>query len=201
LSADDFPRPPEARLASLLDSLFNGVPLTNDVREWMLKSFFHYLHHGGAEPLDRFLGLSPINAGERSLSTRLGLLKRDLLLADALDQIGLDPSVSDWTRCVRLAKEIATFEGNAWPLYRHHQSAPAHWPAWKKSLLAAFQVGMRVPRTARGLYGMKKQVQGVSFRSPGMKLLTSLTQIQPHDKDLVQHQSTEQQCGRTDHLR
>lgn len=186
MSAVDFPPHPEARLASLLESLFNGVPITSDVREWLLKSFFHYLHHGGAEPLDRFLGLSPINAGERSLSTRLGLLKRDLLLADALDKIALDASVSDWTRAVRLAKELATFEANAWPLYRHHQSPPAHWPSWKQALFAAFQVGMRVPRTARGLYGVRKQVREVSFRAPAVKLLSSLTQIQSHDKDLVQ---------------
>lgn len=187
MSADEYPPRPEARLASLLDSLFSGEAITADVREWMLRAFLHYLRHGGADPLDRFLGLGPINAGERSLSTRLNLLKRDLILSEALDQISIDPDLSDWGRCLRLQKELATFEAHAWPIYKHHQTPPPDWPDWKRKLFSAFQVGIRVPRTARALYGIQKQARGISFRSPGVKLLTSLTHIQSHDKNLVRN--------------
>ncbi len=174
----DFPPHPEARLASLLDSLFSGHPITPDVREWMIKAFLHYLHHGGAEPLDRFLGLAPIDAGKRSLSTRLALLKRDLHLAEALDAIALDASVTAWERCLRLEREIPTFEAHAWRLYRHCPISPDGWPEWKQALFAAFQSSPRVPRTARRLNDILKQVRGISFRSPGVKLLTSLTRLQ-----------------------
>jgi len=48
---EKFPPSPVARLASLLDSIFYNQPITPDVREWLLKSFLHYLRHGGEYPL------------------------------------------------------------------------------------------------------------------------------------------------------
>lgn len=192
MTPSDFPPHPEGRLASLLESLFTGQPLAPDVREWMLKAFTHYLRHGGAAPLDRFLGIGPINAGERSLSTRLSMLKRDLQLLEALEKISLDDSVTDWGRCVRLEKEIPNFEANAWKLHRHRRYPPEHWSEWQHALFAAYQAGLRMPRTARGLYEIMKQARALSLRSPGVKLLTSLTRIQTHEKDLVHPQSFSQ---------
>lgn len=172
------PPSPVARLASLLDSLFHHQPITPDVREWLLKAFLHYLHHGGEYPLDRFLGLAPIDAGTSSLSTRLGLLKRNLHLAAALRSIALDESVTGWGRCRRLAGEIAKFEGRVWKLYRRLPEPPDNWPEWQQDLFRAYQTGMRIPRTAHGLYAIVNQIDGVSFNAPGVKLLASLTRLQ-----------------------
>lgn len=184
-----FPPHPEARLACLLECLFHGHSIPPDVREWLIKALVHYLRHGGSEPLDRFLGLAPINPGERSLSTRLSLLKRDLHLVNALEKIALDDTVSDWERCLRLEREISVFEAHGWKLYKHCIFPPEFWPGWKKELFSAFQSSARVPRTARRLNDVLKQVREVSLPTPGIKLLTSLTRIQPHEKDLVFVQS------------
>lgn len=191
MSSIEFPPHPESRLASLLDSLITGETMSEDVRHWLIKAFVHYLRHGGAEPLDRFLGLAPINAGERSLSTRLALLKRDLHLVQSLDKIALDTTVSDWERCLRLEREIPSFEAHAWKLHKHCVFPPASWPEWKKELFCAFQSSSRMPRTARRLNDILKQVREVSLPSPGIKLLTSLTRIQRHEKDLVHVQRTD----------
>lgn len=172
------PPSPVARLASLIDTIFYQQPITPDVREWLLKGLLHYLRHGGEYPLDRFLGLAPIEAGKSSLSTRLGLLQRNLHLVDALRKIALDDSVTDWGRCQRLAKEITKFECRTWKLYRHFPEPIASWPAWQQDLFRAYQTGVRVPRTAHGLYAIVNQIDGVSFNAPGVKLLASLTRLQ-----------------------
>lgn len=177
LLLDKTPPSPVARLASLLDSLFHSQPITPDVKEWLVTSFLHYLHHGGEYPLDRFLGLAPIEAGQSSLSTRLGLLKRDLHLIDALQQIGLNESVSRWGRCQRLALENSKFESRTWKLYRHLKDPPASWPEWQQSLFLAYKTGVTVPRTENGLYDILKRVGGVSFNAPGVRLLATLTRI------------------------
>lgn len=165
----------EERLAALLDFLVEEKPMPIEIRRWLLQAFIHFLSHGGAEPLDRFLGLSPINAGERSLSTRLSLLKRDLALCGVLENIALNDDVTDWTRCVRLSKEISRFECDVWPIYKSQITPPDEWPKWKKSLFDVFKVGARVPRTPQALYGILKQIREISFRSPTVKLLASLT--------------------------
>lgn len=172
------PPSPVARLASLLDSIFHNQPITPDVREWLLKAFLHYLHHGGEYPLDRFLGLAPVDAGTSSLSTRLGLLKRNLHLAAALRSVALDESVTNWGRCQRLAGEIRKFEGHVWALYRHLPEPPESWPEWQQDLFRAYQTGVRTPRTVHGLYAIVNQIDGVSFNAPGVKLLASLTRLQ-----------------------
>ena len=177
LSHDQIPPTPVARLASLLDSLFRSQPITPDTKEWMVNALLHYLSHGGEYPLDRFLGLAPIEAGRSSLSTRLGLLKRNLHLTDALQQIGLNESVSRWGRCQRLARENSKFEGRTWKLYRHLKDPPASWPDWQQSLFLAHKTGVPVPQTEHGLYGILKQVDGVSFNAPGVRLLATLTRI------------------------
>lgn len=179
LLREKHPPSPVARFASLLDSVFHNQPISPDVREWLLKAFLHYLHHGGEYPLDRFLGLAPIDAGTTSLSTRLGLLKRNLHLAAALRSIALDESVTGWGRCQRLAGEITKFEGHLWKLYRHLPEPVASWPAWQQDLFRAYKTGVRIPRTAHALHGILNQIDGVSFNAPGVKLLASLTQIQP----------------------
>ena len=173
------PPSPVARLASLLDSIFSNQPITPDVREWLLKAFFHYLRHGGEYPLDRFLGLAPIDAGTSSLSTRLGLLKRNLHLEEALRKIALDDSVTGWGRCQRLAGEIAKFEGHTWKLYRHLPDPPESWPAWQQALFHAYKTCVRIPRSAHALYKILNQIEGVSFNTPGGRLLASLTRLQP----------------------
>ncbi|OGT17902.1 MAG: hypothetical protein A3J49_04380 [Gallionellales bacterium RIFCSPHIGHO2_02_FULL_57_16] len=178
LMHEKHPPSPVARLASLLDSLFHSQPITPDVREWLIKSFLHYLHHGGEYPLDRFLCLAPIDAGTTSLSTRLGLLKRNLHLAAALRSIALDESVTGWGRCQRLAGEIKKFEGRLWKLYRQLPEPPNNWPEWQQDLFRAYQTGVRIPRTAHGLYAIVNQIDGVSFNAPGVKLLASLTRLQ-----------------------
>ena len=178
LLRDRHPPAPEARLASLLDSIFHNQPITPDVREWLIKAFLHYLHHGGEYPLDRFLGLAPIDAGKSSLSTRLGLLKRNLHLVDSLHNIALDDSVSNWGRCQRLAGEISKFESRTWKLYKHLLDPPSDWPAWQQALFLAYKTGLRVPQTPHALHNIINQVDGVSFNAPGVKLLASLTQIQ-----------------------
>ena len=175
---EKFPPSPVERLASLLDSIFNHQNITPDVREWLLKAFLHYLRHGGEYPLDRFLGLAPIDAGTSSLSTRLGLFKRNRHLMDALHNIALDDSVTGWGRCKRLAGEITKFEGRTWKLYRHLPEPVASWPAWQQDLFRAYKTGVRIPLTAHALHGILKQNDGVSFNTPGVRLLTSLTQIQ-----------------------
>jgi hypothetical protein len=178
LLCEKHPPSPVARLASLLDSLFNNQPISPDTREWLLKAFLHYLHHGGEYPLDRFLGLAPIDAGTSSLSTRLGLLKRNLHLVASLRNIALDDSVTGWGRCQRLAREITKFEGRTWKLYRQLPEPPESWPEWQQDLFRAYKTGLRVPRTAHALHGIVKQIEGVSFNSPGERLLASLTRLQ-----------------------
>jgi len=178
LVRETFPPCPEARLASLLDSIFYGQPITPDVREWLLTAFLHYLRHGGKDPLDRFLGLAPIDAGKSSLSTRLGLLSRNIHLVESLRKIALDDSVTGWGRCQRLAGEISKFESRTWKLYRQLPEPPAIWPEWQQGLFRAYKTGARVPRSAHALYGILNQVGGVSFNAPGVKLLASLTRIQ-----------------------
>lgn len=175
---EKFPPSPVVRLASLLDSIFNNQPISPDVREWLLKAFLHYLLHGGEYPLDRFLGLAPIDAGTSSLSTRLGLFKRNLYLMAALRNIALDESVTGWGRCQRLAGEITQFEGRAWKLYRQLPEPPESWPEWRQDLFRAYKTGVRVPRTAHALHKILNQNDGVSFNSPGVKLLASLTRLQ-----------------------
>jgi len=175
---EKFPPSPVARLASLLDSIFYNQPITPDVREWLLKSFLHYLRHGGEYPLDRFLGLAPIDAGTSSMSTRLGLFKRNHHLMGALRNIALDDSVTGWGRCKRLAGEITKFEGRTWKLYRHLPEPVASWPVWQQDLFRAYKTDLRIPLTAHGLYGILKQNEGVSFNAPGVKLLASLTRLQ-----------------------
>ena len=172
--------PPSAvmRLASLLDSVFNNQPITPDVRSWLIKSLFHYLHHGGEYPLDRFLGLAPIDAGTSSLSTQLRLFKRNLYLAEALREIALDESMTRWGRCQRLASEIKKFDGHIWKLYRHLPEPPESWPAWQKNLFLAYKT-CAVPQTANGLYKIVNRINGVSFNSPGEKLIASLAQTRP----------------------
>lgn len=172
------PPSPVARLASLLDSIFLNQPITPDVREWLLKAFLHYLRHGGEYPLDRFLGLAPIDAGTSSLSTRLGLFKRNLHLMDALRKIALDDSVTGWGRCKRLAGEITKFEGRTWKLYRHLPEPTPSWPVWQQDLFRAYKTGVRIPRSAHALHKIINQNKGVSFNAPGAKLLASLIQIQ-----------------------
>lgn len=177
LLLDKIPPSPVALLASLLDSLFHNQPITPDVKEWLIVSFSHYLHHGGEYPLDRFLGLAPIEAGKSSLSTRLGLLKRNLHLVDALHKIALDDSVSGWGRCQRLTLENSKFECRTWKLYRHLNEPPASWPEWQQALFLAHKTGVGVPRTEHSLYRILKQVKGVSFNAPGVRLLATLTRI------------------------
>lgn len=178
LLRDEHPPSPVARLASLLDSLLHSRQISADVREWLITSFLHYLHHGGEYPLDRFLGLAPIDAGTSSLSTRLGLLKRNLHLAASLRSIALDEAITRWGRCQRLAGEVAKFEGHVWKLYRHLPMPPESWPHWQQDLFRAYQTGVRIPRTAHGLHAAVNQIDGVSFNAPGVKLLASLTRIQ-----------------------
>src|SRR4030065_656112 len=101
-------------LAAFMDSIFYNQPISPSVREWLLKAFLHYLHHGGKDPLDRFLGLAPIDAGTSSPSTHLGVFKRNLHLMEALRKIALDDSVTSWGRCQRLAAEITKFESRTW---------------------------------------------------------------------------------------
>ena len=175
---EKFPPSPVMRLASFMDSIFYNQPISPSVREWLLKAFLHYLHHGGEYPLDRFLCLAPIDAGTTSLSTRLGLLKRNLHLAAALRSIALDESVTGWGRCQRLAGEIKKFEGRLWKLYRQLPEPPNNWPEWQQDLFRAYQTGVRIPRTAHGLYAIVNQIDGVSFNAPGVKLLASLTRLQ-----------------------
>ena len=177
LLREKFPPSPETRLASLLDSIFYNQAITPDVREWLLSAFLHYLRHGGEYPLDRFLGLAPIDAGKSSLSTRLGLLKRNLFLVEALRKIALDDSVTGWGRCQRLAGEVSKFESRTWKLYRHLPEPLASWPEWQQELFHAYKTGLRVPQSAHALYGILNQVGEVSFNAPGVKLLASLTRI------------------------
>jgi len=179
LLCEKHPPSPVARLASLLDSIFHNQPISPDVREWLLKAFLHYLHHGGEYPLDRFLGLAPIDAGTSSLSTRLGLFKRNLHLVEALRKISLDDSVSGWGRCQRLAGEITKFEGRTWKLYRHLPEPVESWPAWQQDLWRAYKTGVRIPLTAHALHKILNQNEGVSINAPGVRLLASLTQTQP----------------------
>lgn len=178
LLLEKFPPSPIARLASLLDSIFYNRPITPDVRGWLIKAFLHYLHHGGEYPLDRFLNLAPIEAGTSSLSTRLGLLKRNLYLVESLHKIALDDHVTNWGRCQRLAAEISKFESRTWKLYRHLPEPMARWPEWQQALFQAYKTGVRIPRSAHALHGIVKQIEGVSFNTPGVKLLASLTQLQ-----------------------
>lgn len=177
LLREKHPPSPVARLASLLDSVFHNQPISPDVREWLLKALLHYLHHGGEYPLDRFLGFAPIDAGTSSLSTRLGLFKRNLHLVEALRKIALDDSVTGWGRCQRLAGEITKFDGHTWKLYRQLPEPPESWPVWQQDLFRAYQTGVRMPRTAHALYKILNQIEGVSFNTPGVRLLASLTRL------------------------
>lgn len=174
---EKFPPTPVMRLTSLIDIVFYNQPITPDVREWLLKAIRHYLHHGGEYPLDRFLGLAPIEAGTSSMSTLLGRFTRNHYLVKALHKISLDNSVTRWGRCQRLAGEVAKFEGRTWKLYRHLPEPPENWQAWQQDLFRAYKTGVRMPLTAHALHGILKQNDGVSFNSPGEKLLASLTRI------------------------
>ncbi|HEY4698684.1 MAG: hypothetical protein A3K04_11140 [Gallionellales bacterium RBG_16_56_9] len=176
---EKFPPSPVMRLASFMDSIFYNQPISPSVREWLLKAFLHYLHHGGKDPLDRFLGLAPIDAGTSSLSTRLGLFKRNLHLMEALRKIALDDSVTSWGRCQRLAAEITKFESRTWKLYRDLPEPTPSWPAWQQDLWRAYKTGVRIPRTAHALYKILNQIDGDTINAPGAKLLASLTQTQP----------------------
>lgn len=146
------PTTPDEMLADLLFALMDGREPAVTTREWFTRHTLRALRRD--EPLDQALGLTnPSGGASASLSRRLRLLRRDEFLALALDAVALDDGLGLWTRCVRLADEIARFKRTEWVATRYLPRAPEHWPVARAMVWQALRCDVGIPETAKGLYG------------------------------------------------
>lgn len=133
----------------LLTAIEADLPLPSDVRHWLESGLRTYLHGPDHRRLCACLALS--GRGRRRPGTVRAIAERNRHLRDALGAIAIDPEVSTWARCTRLADELRRFD-TAWRRTRDHPEPPNHWPTWKAACWRAFATGIEVPRSARALY-------------------------------------------------
>lgn len=152
--------PPE-RLAAVLDQLMRGYRLGVLERHWLATGLLEYARDPGKR-LEDCLGLS--GPGLRHINGTLLAIQRNQHLARAVEAISLDPDLSTWPRCERLATHVAELV-KAWDRgYRAIAQPEGAWPEWKQHLFRAWRTGRQIPATARGLFGaLKKSGQSVQL--------------------------------------
>ena len=172
-------------LADLLTSLIQFRDISAATREWLVIGLLAYVR-GEANGLDAALGLSA--GGQRHIRTVIAYQTRDRHLAEALDGIALDPAVSTWERCQRLAVEVRRLIPVWNKQYRNAGRPPADWPRWKQALFDAWRVGVGIPATASGLQAkVVEQTPIYSFGSDYMNMLAPYIREQ-RNENMVQHQ-------------
>jgi hypothetical protein len=109
------------------------------------------------------------------------MIRRNRCLREAVDAISLDPGLSLYLRCERLAVHVTECQ-KAWnQAYRGTPEPPDAWPTWKRHLFRAWRCG-KVPATARGLYEALKKT-GHSFQRDAAMLDApdNETRSSPHE--------------------
>jgi len=180
---DEMPATPADKLAALFQGLARtGVtnPILPPIRDWAMAGIRSAVQSGNS--LDETLGLK--GAGKRSLAATLDTQNRDRSLLAALQHVAvLDANVSDWERCLRLAKLIKSFSKIDWPKGCRDAAPAADWPQWKKHLFAAAQSAhgsgpkdCKLPSSATRLYQIVQGNTGYSLKVGAATVLASYRQ-------------------------
>lgn len=129
--------------------LQNGRDIAADSPQgaWLKKGILRYIKDERLS-LDKSLGLAV--CGSRHISTKIAQNLRNHYLIQAVRNISLNNELSDWARCVRLAAQ-ANRLCHFWDTQKNISLDPG-WESWKSHLFKAWDVGIGVPTTARGLY-------------------------------------------------
>lgn len=159
---------PVEHLAELFLAVAWGkaVPPNDLTRFWFAKGVMRAVRDGGS--LDEALGLT--GAGRRELRTRLLLVRRDQLIADAAAAVALDDALAEWPRCLRLADEVGRLQ-RAWPRVRMLADPPTDWPESRQLLFRAAKVGRDLPQTAHGLRGALARNRAYSHNAAATMML------------------------------
>lgn len=157
---------PVEQLAQLFDCAMRRHDLGPLLRHWLQQGILRAIRRG--ESLDTALGLS--GAGRRSLQRRLLLVQRDEQLVLALGAVTVDPRLSDWDRCRRLAPLVRDFM-REWPRLRRLLEPPADGPEWRSALFRAAQCGQALPLTPGGLLAVLKRYRGYSLNDSKVTML------------------------------
>ena len=160
------PLGPDDLLGWLLRDLLDGVPVNAASREWMVAGILRAIRR--SESLDSVLQLS--GPGREPLQRRLLRARRDLHLLQALESVSLDPAVTSWAKCVRLAAEIRRFDAT-WQRNKRRKTAPTEWPAFKRHLWDAAATDIPLPTSAHALRWILVTNQRTPHNKRGSTLL------------------------------
>lgn len=177
---DETPATPADKLAALFEGLSrSGVtsPVLPSIREWAIAGIRSAVQSG--DSLDETLGFK--GAGKRSLAATLDAQNRDRSLLAALQHVAeLDADVSDWERCLRLARLIKSFAQIDWPKACRDAAPAADWPQWKKHLFAAAHSAhgsspkdCKLPSSATRLYQIVQGNTAYSLKGGAATVLAS----------------------------
>ncbi|WP_198140671.1 hypothetical protein [Polaromonas naphthalenivorans] len=177
---DEMPATPADKLAALFQGLSRSSvtsPVLPSVREWAMAGIRSAVQSG--DSLDETLGFK--GAGKRSLAATLDTQNRDRSLLAALQHVAVpDAGVSDWERCLRLAKLIKSFSKIDWPKVCRDAAPAPGWPQWKKCLFAAAQSAhgsspkdCKLPSSATRLYQIVQANTGYSLKGGAATVLAS----------------------------
>ena len=148
---------PDALLAEVFAAFMEHREPHATARLWFVNGILRALRKD--EPLDAALGLS--SPGRRTMQARMLLARRNRHLRSAIGAVAVDPALSDWQRCCRLAPLLRRFVCTAWPHAKRLEAPPADWDAWKASLWHAAQCG-ELPGSARAIYAAVTPEAGFS---------------------------------------
>lgn len=138
---------PVELLGNLFASTFYGHKLDAITRNWLQKGILTAIRKD--IPLERALGLA--RTGHSALQGRYLMIRRNHHLIQALEAVAVDPMVTGWQRCTRLAPEIRKFVQQTWPHHKRLANPPDTWPAFKKHLWYAAATDHSLPDSASGL--------------------------------------------------
>jgi hypothetical protein len=125
-------------LTKLTEEMEDGRPLSYESWKWLTVALICRRYVPGPT-LDHWLGLT--GPGVRQSATVQAMIRRNRCLREAVDAISLDPGLSLYPRCERLAAHVTECT-KAWNrAYREMPEPPAAWPTWKRHLFRAWRCG------------------------------------------------------------
>ena len=161
---------PDDLLGELFAHFTLDQPASDITRGWLTSGILRAVRTG--DSLDSCLSLA--GAGKVCLSQRLLMIRRDLHLNQALQNVAIDTQLSPWKRCVRLAPLVKTFQGITWRHVKNLSVPPSDWPAYKCDLWSAMKTGVPLPESAHGLRAVLAQGAAFSRNRMGSTLLAQL---------------------------